>query len=191
MALVPDTSKNMKLFQKHVKVCVPNHAKCKRDFRFTEFGNQTFAILAASVFEKEISNVCTSWELYKRKPMLRQGLLESYGFSLGAGTSRRKSLDDQLESFLTYLCDGSSSKLNGIIVDKVCGTFHDAALLSKSSVKWEPTGFITSYQGSKQKVEQTFKSLKAASDWAGRTEQCREGLSSVDAANVFFKSKHV
>lgn len=74
-------------------------------------------------------------------------------------------LDDQLESFLTYLCDGSSSKLNGIIVDKVCGTFHDSALLGKSSVKWEPTGFITSYHGSKQKVEQTFKSLKAASDW--------------------------
>ena len=154
----------MKLFQKHVKVSVPS-SKCKRDFRFTEFGSQTFAILAASVFEKEIINICSSWDLYKRKPLLRQGLLGSFGFPLGTSTSRRKSLDDQLESFLTYLCDGSSSKLNGIIVDKVCGTFHDSALLGKSSVKWEPTGFITSYHGSKQKVEQTFKSLKAASDW--------------------------
>ena len=64
-----EISKNIAIFQKHVRVSM-SEFKSKRNFTFVCFGNQTMALMAATKFEKDVLCVMAEFEKVTRKPTL-------------------------------------------------------------------------------------------------------------------------
>ena len=154
-------SKNVQIFQKHVRVSIPQF-KSKRNFAFVTYGNQTVAMMAATMFEERVKSIMTEFESYGRKPTLRQKILTTYGVN---SDCFKKSISYQRDELLSRLCGGVCAKLEDDILQSICKVLHDDTLLGKSSVQWTGAGFHAMFQGADQKLEQSFKSIKSASDW--------------------------
>ena len=154
-------SKTVAIFQKHVRVT--NHEfKCKRNFNFSLYGNQALTLVAVTKFEEEVKAIMREFDKYSRKPTQRQKLLEAHGVDASAF---KKSVSFQGERLLRRLFLGCSNPVEDTIIKHLWQNVHEPTLLKVSSLKREGSGFCATFQGSKQKMEQSFKTVKAASDW--------------------------
>lgn len=149
------------MFKKHVRVAIQEF-KSKRNFNFDSFGDQSFALMAASTFESNTGQIMEEFEKYGRKPTQRQKLLESHGVH---ESCFKKSISHQREQLVNRLFEGLSVQLEDLIIRTTCKNLHDPVLFKHSHVKREGTGFRAIFEGTQQKLEQSCKSLKAASDW--------------------------
>ena len=154
-------NKNIVIFQKHVRATFPEY-KAKRNFNFISYGNQTFALFAATKFLDAGEHILAEFEQYGRKPAQRQALLAAHGVE---ATWFKKAVGKQRDQLLHRLCEGLSSKVEDAMIRSIVKSVHTAELEGKSSLVASGNGFTATYSGSHQKLEQSFKSLKAASDW--------------------------
>ena len=156
-----EISKNIAIFQKHVRVSM-SEFKSKRNFTFVCFGNQTMALMAATKFEKDVLCVMAEFEKVTRKPTLRQNLLTAHGVD---SSFFKKSVSNQREQLLHRLFQGSSTHVEDGIIESMCQSIHEPALLKVSSVKRTGVGYCAKFEGPHQTLEQSCKSFKSASDW--------------------------
>ena len=157
----------MTLFQKHVRF-QNGDPGCKRNFTFGLYGDKDMAVMAATFFESNVKSILSAFDLASRKPLERREILSTHGVE---ESFVRKSIAKQREDLVHILCAGRSKAVEDNIINSMCKAIHDEHLLGKASVHHSTSGFTATFAGTQQKLEQTFKSLKAASNWIVQMEK--------------------
>ena len=153
--------KNMTVLQKHVRFRC-DAIGCKRSFQFSEYGDKDTSLKAASEFEKCCKNIVYDFDATHGFPKLRYELLEAHGFGK---LLNKKTMRVQREALVEALSSGSSPAMETTFLANTVAQLIDPDLASRSSVHQKGLSFIATFSGSVQKMEQTFKTLKAATEW--------------------------
>ena len=154
----------MKSFQKHVRTQC-EHTGCRRNFAFNIYGSKAIAVQAAMQFEKITLAVLDEFDTLKRTPHQRKAMLDAHGLGV---TYNKKSIAVQRTALARALSDCESQLVENDILTNVWKDLNNKEALDKSSIVHCKGGFAATFNGSQQKVEQIFKSLKAASDWVAQ-----------------------
>lgn len=133
---------------------------------------------AASHFELVIKPVFDHFDYaLGRKPKERHALLDAYG--LGKEYNK-KSIAIQRSALSRAFSEGASQLVENEIMSRVWQEINPKEIVDKASLSYSKAGgFVVSFHGAQQTVGQTFKTLRAASDWA-----VRMGKIDKDRANV-------
>ncbi|CAK9047525.1 unnamed protein product, partial [Durusdinium trenchii] len=126
---------------------------------------EAIAVQAAMQFEKITFAVLDEFDTLKRTPHQRKAMLDAHGLGV---TYNKKSIAVQRTALARALSDCESQLVENDILTNVWKDLNNKEALDKSSIVHCKGGFAATFNGSQQKVEQIFKSLKAASDWVAQ-----------------------
>ena len=157
----PTISKNMKVFKNHTRVS-SDYLGIKRNFNHGTYGDQHIAIKAASLFEWYGRGVISEFESYGRHPVDRKALLTLHGIP---DAVLKKSIKIQREVLSEALSNGTSKAAEKAFHDQLWGALLSKDLASRSVLHVSVATFKAEFSGSQQKLEQEFKTFKAAADW--------------------------
>ena len=157
-------NKNIVAFKKHFRVQVPG-LDGKRNFNFDVYGSRKLAALAAAEFERYAKVVLYDFEELGRKPNQRRAMLDAHGCETKYNS---KPIRVQRCALCHNLVAGDSTVMEKEIVDSVWKKHHDEEVLQKTSVAISKatSKFVVDFAGAKQQIQQSFKTLQLAADWA-------------------------
>ena len=157
-------SKNMKDYKKHVRVAIPG-TDCRRNFSITTYGSKELCVMAATEFETYGDRVISDFDQLARKPNQRKALLDAQG--VGADCNK-KAIRVQRIALCNSLSMGYSTLMENEIISNVWKKHLSHEVLPKASVTYSgsTSQFVVDFLGEKQQLQQSFKSMKLAADWA-------------------------
>lgn len=162
------TKDNITVMQHFVKVSIGGSM---RKFMKKTYGNgkkahQPLVVWACEVFEElaQKKNSAFDTAVALRQPSERKAILEAAGCeSKFWNPGKYSRLATQRAALVRQLCDGFDKLLEDQIITTVLGRAIGDA--SGMKMKATATGFSASFQGSKQVVEQSFRSFADCVDW--------------------------
>ena len=156
------TSKNMTEYKQHIRVHISD---CRRNFQFNRYGSKNLTVLAATAFEKYAMRVLNDFDASGRLPNQRKAALDAHGL----GTEyNKKPIRVQRAALCLSLSQGESTVMEKEIVENAWTKYHSSEVLKQTSVGYSNSNsqFVVEFTGAKLKLQQSFKSLQRAADWA-------------------------
>ena len=154
--------KNLTVFAKHIRFKC-DALGCQRGFHVVDYGDKQTALMAASQFERRCKSILLEFDGTHGFPQLRSSILSSNGLD---SSLTKKSIRCQRDALAEALCSGKSAAMEAWLLEKTLDNIVDSNVRGRVHVQSEASGFLATFTGSHQKLEQKFKNLKSAVDWA-------------------------
>ena len=143
-----------------------------RRFTVSSLGTHMLAKVAAKTFEKETLSIIRDFEKLTKKPDARKDFLLSYGWPKDRCCKRNIAL--QKGFVLKQLCEGKVDGVEAKICQAIVRHTVPPEKQKKCFVTLTHGGFKATLSGSKQVVEQVFKTVGAACSWLAQIAQADE-----------------